>query len=294
MTQTSANKISQHQLMAFTNQVLKGLGQIMLQENSITGLIFLAGIFLGSVTMGCAALLATCCATLAARMLKFTAANIDKGLYSFSAALTGVALVLFFKPVLLVWICVIAGAVIACCIQHFFISKNIPVFTLPFVLVTWLFVFIINQINTGLQATPPTEIVQLQNNFAFAFHGFGQVIFQSNVVSGLLFFIAVFISSPIAALYGLAAAVFGAVLSVFFAVPAETVQAGLFSYNAVLCAIVFSGSKISDGVWALLSVVLTSVISYFMSEYNMIQLTFPFVAATCITLLAKKILLKTN
>ena len=36
----------------FIDQVLKGLGQIMLQENSSTGLLFLIGIFLGSIEGG--------------------------------------------------------------------------------------------------------------------------------------------------------------------------------------------------------------------------------------------------
>ena len=34
--------------------ILKGLGQIMLQENSVTGLLFLIGIFYGSIAMGLA------------------------------------------------------------------------------------------------------------------------------------------------------------------------------------------------------------------------------------------------
>lgn len=43
----------------FYAPLLKGIGQIMLQENTITGLLFLAGIFYGSFAMGVGAVLAT-------------------------------------------------------------------------------------------------------------------------------------------------------------------------------------------------------------------------------------------
>ena len=98
--------------MLFTRQVLKGLGQIMLQENLWTGLLFLLGITYGSPIMGIAALLATCCGTITARILKFDNAELNKGIYGFSAALTGVACMLFFKPTLITWLFVVIGSII--------------------------------------------------------------------------------------------------------------------------------------------------------------------------------------
>lgn len=58
--------------------VLKGLGQIMLQENAVTGLLFLIGIFYGSFIMGTAALLAVVCGTTTALLLKYEKSEIDK------------------------------------------------------------------------------------------------------------------------------------------------------------------------------------------------------------------------
>lgn len=84
---------------SFVSRLFKGLGQIMLQDNPVTGMVFLAGICFGSVSMGVAALLAALTGTLTAIVLKFPSENINKGLYGFSAALTGVALILFFNPV---------------------------------------------------------------------------------------------------------------------------------------------------------------------------------------------------
>jgi len=121
--------ISQNSLLSKSatviSVILKGLGQIMLQENSITGLLFLVGIFYGSLTMGFAALLATVCGTATAYLLKYDKTEINKGLYGFSAALVGVAVMLFLKPTLWAWAIVVVGSALAAMLQHFFIKRKI-------------------------------------------------------------------------------------------------------------------------------------------------------------------------
>ena len=56
-------------------------------------------------------------------------------------------------------------------------------------------------------------------------------------------------------------------------------------------AIVFAGNQIKDGFWVLLSVFLSLFLSILMVKFNFIQLTFPFVLASCVTLLFKKLFL---
>lgn len=273
---------------SFINRILKGFGQIMLQENALTGLLFLAGIFLGSITMGVAALLAAVSGTATAIVLKYDRENTDKGLYGFSASLTGVALMLFFKPAPAVWLFVICGSVMAAMIQHFFIKRNMAVYTLPFVLVTWLIYLFLRYGFPGL-LVPAASADPVYSHFLFPLRGFGQVIFQEKVFSGLLFFTAVFISSPLAALYGLAGALLSGILSQYLAVEPESISRGLLSFNAVLCAILFSGNQFRNAAGALVSVLLSLIISVTMLKYNLIQLTFPFVAASVITLFIGKV-----
>ncbi|HNU92216.1 MAG TPA: urea transporter [Spirochaetota bacterium] len=270
-------------------RILKGLGQIMLQENAITGLLFLAGIFFGSAAMGAAALLAVICGTLTARVLSYEAAEIDEGLYGFSAALTGVALALFFKPVPIIWAVIVLASALAAVVQHFFIKRKLPVYTLPFVLVTWLAVYLLKNFAPELSAVPSAAGASPVDHFLFAVKGFGQVIFQEKPVSGALFFTAVFISSPVAALYGLVGAMLSGILSWYMGAPVEVTGAGLYGFNAVLCAIVFSGPRIRDGVWVLISVLLSLAISMLMLRHGLVQLTFPFVAATVISLIFKRL-----
>lgn len=274
--------------------ILKGVGQIMLQENSITGLLFLIGIFYGSPAMGFAALLATICGTATAYLLKYDKTEINRGLYGFSAALVGVAVMLFLKPVFWAWLIVVIGAALAAMLQYFFIKRKIPAFTFPFVLITWLILFICNNFYSDLLAVPVPITTHLSDSFSDGFKSFGQVIFQNKLVSGLLFFVAVFISSPIAALYGLAGAIVSDIIAFGFSAPIDDINLGLYGFNAVLCAIVFAGDKVKDGIWVLLSIVLSLGVSILMIKFHFIQLTFPFVFATWITLFLKNKLQKHN
>lgn len=118
------------------------------------------------------------------------------------------------------------------------------------------------------------------------------MIFQSRVISGLLFFVAVFICSPIAALYGLAGAILSGALALKLSAPVIDISVGLFSFNAVLCAIAFAGDQTKDGIWVLISVLLSFAISLLLFKYNITQLTFPFVLASFLTLLLRKQLSK--
>lgn len=267
---------------------LKGIGQIMLQENAWTGVLFLVGIFYNSVWMGIATLSASIIGTITAKSLGYDKAEIDRGLYGFSAALVGAGIILFFKISPLTWFLIAIGSSSAAILQHFFIKRNISIFTLPFVLVSWM-ILIISEVLWPTQLAEVSSAKMLvADNLDYAVKSFGQVIFQNSVVSGSLFFIAIFINSPISALYALAGAVLSSILASQFLMPIEDISNGIFGFNAVLCAIVFAGNKVRDGVWVLTSVIISLMISLLMIQFNLIQLTFPFVAAAFITVLLKK------
>ena len=283
----------------FIDNVLKGIGQIMLQENRWTGLLFLIGIFMGSWQCGVAVLLSTAAGTFTAMKLKYAHSEINAGLYGFSAALVGVALSFLFQTTLLIWVLIVLGGALAAIVQHFFIQKKIPVFTFPFIIITWVLVFTLHHFtHIPPSAMLSSEVVPTQyDDFLTCTNGFGEVIFQGGVLSGMIFFIAVFISSPVAALYGLTASILGAGLSQLNGEPIKEIHMGLFGFNAVLSAIVFSGVKKTDGLWVLIAVVLTIVIDDFLVDNNCLSavggvFTFPFVVGTWITLFIQKLFIK--
>lgn len=272
--------------------LLKGVGQIMLQQSAYTGLLFLIGIFCGSITMGLAALLAVSCGTLAAHVLQYDKEQTTNGIYGFSATLIGVALTFYFEATLIVWIAIIIGAVLATVLQHWFSEKKIPVFTFPFILVTWGIIYLLKDVFSVGPSVFLDIPVEINQDFAFGFRGYGQVIFQGSTLAGLLFFIGVFVNSPLHALYGFFGAVIAGFMSRLYDTPIELVMTGLLSYNAVLCAIVFSGDKIKDGIWVVAAIVFSLIVSFVMSVYKITPLTFPFVAGTWAVLIVKKMLVR--
>ncbi len=260
----------------------------MLQGNVWTGLLFLVGIFYDSITMGAGALLATAIGTATAMLLRYPAEEIAQGLYGFSAALVGVALTFYFAAQPVIWIALAAGSVLAAIFQHALIRRNIPGFTLPFIVITWVFLFLFRHVFVVPPSAEVTAALPVYQDFTVSTHGFGEVIFQGSMTAGLLFFLGVFVSSPIAALYGMAASVVGAWISMQCAEPTDDIHMGLFSFNAVLCAIAFAGNRKRDGLYVLIAVLLAVFIDMGMLLGNMTVLTFPFVLASWITLIIKK------
>jgi len=278
------------------DQVLKGIGQIMLQENRWTGLLFLIGLFLGDWQFGVGTLLATLSGTLMARLCKFQRERIDAGLYGFSAALVGIALVFIFDDTLLIWILVIIGGLLAALIQHLFMEKKVPAFTFPFILTTWVLVYVLRTyIHVGTSAIHIVNPDSLEYGSFFGItRGFGEVMFQGGLVASLFIFLGVFISNPIAALYGLAASMIGAAASEYHGLAVSQVHMGLFGFNAVLTAIVFAGIRKIDGFWVLLGVFFTVLLNDCFLDYHLFDqvggvFTFPFVVGSWMTLLVQKL-----
>jgi len=281
--------MNQKTISATRASLFKGIGQIMLQNSVWTGLFFIAGLFCGSTLMGLAALLSVITGTFTAKLLKYNSDEINSGLYGFSAALVGVALVCFFQPTLIIWIAILLGSALATVIQHLFISKNIPAFTFPFILVTWLFLAIFHYFPTLVHAQPASNYTHANDYIQLFAHGFGQVIFQDNVLSGILFAIGIFINRPIAAGYALVAIVLSSIIAYQLKESINDIYLGLLSYNAVLCAITFVGKKTENFIMALTAVILSVLIMVQMRHMNLPALTFPFVLATWLTTILKKV-----
>ncbi len=278
------------QKIDFATTTLKGIGQIMLQENKWTGLIFLLGLFLANWIYGVAVLIATITGTLTAKLFRFPKDEIKSGLYGFSPALVGVGLVVVFKATWFVWLLVLIGGSLAAAIQRFFIANKIPAYTFPFIIVIWCFVFFSNQF-FSIPSSNLTNLFNFHdfNQYFFITNGFGEVIFQNFFLSGVLFFLGVLISNPYAAIFGLIASFFGAIIAFLLKQQLEFIQDGLFGFNAVLTAIVFGGKSLKNIFWSFVGVIITIFIHILLVKYNTLEIvggvfTFPFVAGTWITL----------
>lgn len=270
--------------------ILKGIGQIMLQDSAWTGFLFLIAISYDSVLMGVAALVSAVIGTATAKVLKFDDKNIKAGLYGFNATLIGVGLIFFFESGVLVWSIIIIGSILSTLLMEFSIRKKIPFFTFPFVIVTIIAILTLDHFSLAAhnKIEAVEELLELQD-FNVAAHAYSEVIFKGTIAAGLLFFLGVYVNNPTAALYGFVAALVAGVIAHFATNSEKLIEDGMFSFNAVLCGIACSGIKPRDGIYVLLAVVIATSFDIFMMNNGWITLTFPFVVAMWIIVPLKKL-----
>ena len=133
--------------LRFIDTNLRGIGQVMFQDNPLSGALFLAAIVWGSIAAGmpqvaiCGAL-AVVVATLTAQVLRVDESTLRAGLYGFNGVLVGLALATFIAPGPLLWLYVVLGAAVSVVTMsataNALKALGMPTLTFPFVLVTWL------------------------------------------------------------------------------------------------------------------------------------------------------------
>ncbi|AMR27847.1 hypothetical protein A0257_12610 [Hymenobacter psoromatis] len=156
-------------------------------------------------------------------------------------------------------------------------------------MLTWIVIYLLLHVCGVPYVVHPAMHEDYSDATSMTSHGFGEVIFQGGGITGLIFFIAIFINSPICALYGLVGAMVGASALHFINEPQAEINFGLFSFNGVLCAIAFAGPKPRDGLFVLLASTLAMGINALMVRWSVISLTFPFVLASWLTLVVRRL-----
>lgn len=257
-----------------------GFSQIMLQENIWTGILFITAILFDSTHMGIAGIAANIIAIATAKLMKFNPEYIQKGFYGFNAALFGIAIVFYFQESFGVWMILILGTIATTFIMNYALTRNLPVFTFPFVLITWISLLALS-IPELASKTIPENFVEIEklDDFLIEGHAFGQVIFQGGLITGFIFFIGIFINKPIAALYGFVAVIISIYISNLSAVTQQQINSGAVSFNAVLCGIALSGPRVRDGIYVSIAVIIATRFDLILIDYGWTTLTFPFVFA---------------
>ncbi|WP_305805058.1 urea transporter [Stenotrophomonas sp. YIM B06876] len=287
-------------LTGFADAILRGIGQVMLQDNRLTGLAFLIGIFYNSALFGWAVLLGTAASTATAMLLGVDRARIRAGLFGFNGALVAIALLYFLQPDALTWGYVIVAAacttVFMAALLKLFSAWKLPALTAPFVFTTLLFVLACARFGrlhtTGLlptaglpKATTVEGIVGFSTLAEGLFNGIAQVFFQGNVVTGVLFALGLLIASRVACAAALAGSLAGLLVAWGMGAAEPAIRAGAFGFNPALTAIALCGVffvvNATSSLYALLGVVATTVVyaalSAALEPLGMPALTLPFV-----------------
>lgn len=274
--------------MLFIQTILRGIGQVMFQNNIYSGMLFLIGIFYNSWLLGLAALIGTIISTLTAQILRYQKEDIRNGLYGFNGALTGIAVLLFFEINLPIILVLMFGAVLSSVLMNF-LKKKIPPFTAPFVIVTWLVIYTLLYLFKIPLLTSSVSAENQIHIFTGLTNSFGQVMFQENLITGLLFILAIFVNNKLMAIYAVYASILGLAVGWLLSEPISTINSGLLGYNAILCAIALTGKRLKDFNWITLAIILSTFLNIGLAKTGIITLTVPFVLATWIILKLKSI-----
>jgi len=303
--------------VGFVDHCLRGAGQVMFQNNPLTGVFFLAGITYGAIRaemweVALGSVVGLVVSTLTSRALRVDPTARATGLYGYNGILVGAALPTFLEPTARMWVYLVVGSavssVVMMAVANVMKTWGTPALTFPFVLTTWFLLLGAHAFanvraeslsSPSLASAPSEAAASINWSFDFAWDTFwrgpAQVFLIANAVTGILFVIGLACSSLWAAGYALAgSAVAMGTAIVLGASEADLVQ-GLFGFSAVLTAIALGCTFYSPtwraALYALLGTIFTVVVQGAMdaglAPMGIPTLTGPFVFATWLFLLGK-------
>lgn len=258
-----------------------GFSQVFLLQSPLSGVLILAGLFCNSWQLALLALLGCLVSRTVASLWRDTKSEIADGLYGFNGTLVGIAIGVYWEISWLSLLLLVIGAALSTWLARAFRRHaQLPGLTAPFIIAVWvlLLVSLLAPQGVGLldSVAQLEEGQPLWRMLGVALgDSVGQVMFQANVLTGLLFFLAIAWESRRKALYALLGALVPMLVIPF--VPEAVWREGLLGYNAVLCAIYWAGSGERRLLYALLSVVLSVLLELLALYTGTIPLTAPFV-----------------
>jgi urea transporter len=302
--------------LRFVDINLRGVGQVMFQDNPLSGALFVAAIAWGSFVAGVpqvlfGGLLAVVAATLTAQWLRVEPASLRAGLYGFNGVLVGLALATFVAPGPLLWVCVVLGAAVSVVVMEATASImrtwSMPALTFPFVLVTWLLLLATYGF-AGLTGTAlpdagvvaPFEAMAATPLDAGLFVqatllSISQVFLKGSAVAALLFLAGLAANSVAAAVAAVAGAILAVVSAHALGAESDLITGGLLGFSPVLTAValgtVFNRPSLRVAVYAALGTVFTVVaqaaFNVALTPLAIPALTGPFVLVTWMFLLPR-------
>ncbi len=293
---------------------LKGISQVILIENAVSGFIILVAITIASYSLGIIAFSSAVIGTLIAKIGGASQDSISQGLFGYNSVLTGMALSLF-----LIgddrWIIALCGAAIvaifSAAMMHFMDPSGIPILTFPFIALTW-FLLLTTYKLVSFKLSPelvPQNLAswhlniegrEHENWLEGAVHGIGQIYFLDYTLSGILLFVAVFWAGWRFGFYAIIGNIAALLTAYGLGGEHHVIFLGLYGYNAILSiiavSIVFKDNErhgLLIGIFvSCLTVPITASIATWLIPFGLPALTMPFVLCTWLILGARKVLPK--
>jgi urea transporter len=304
--------------LRFLDINLRSTGQVMFQDNPLTGILFLAAIAWGSYAAGVprvaiAGVLAVVVSNLTAQWLRVDKEPLHSGLYGFNGILVGLALATFLAPNALMWGYVVLGAVVSVIVMLATTNVVKPwgsALTFPFVLTTWLLLLATygfsGLVGTALPSgsvvtafqpyeASPLKLIDLLQG---VLQSISQVFLKASGVAALLLLVGLTVNSVAAAAFALAGAILAVLTAHLFGAESDLITGGLLGFSPVLTAIalgtVFYQPSWRVAIYAMLGTLVTVIaqaaLNVALTPLAIPALTAPFVFVTWIFLLPRQCL----
>ncbi|EIM30220.1 urea transporter [Microvirga lotononidis] len=296
-------------VLRFVDANLRGIGQVMFQDNPLTGLLFLIAIAWGSYAAGVphvaiAGVVAVIIATLTAYWLRLDPASIAAGLYGYNGVLVGLALATFLAPGTLLWGYVVLGAAVSvvatCGIANALKPWGASALTFPFVVVTWLLLLASygfsglmgTALPTGSVVVPfqayeasPLQVIDLVGGTLLSI---SQVFLKASGLAALIFLIGLAVNSLASAVFALGGAILAVLTAHLLGAESSLITGGLLGFSPVLTAIALgtvlyrpSGrAAMYAAVGTVFTVIAQSALNVALMPLAIPALTAPFVLVT--------------
>ena len=296
---------SRNRIVSFVDANLRGAGQVFFQDNPWTGLVILVAIFwgahsAGNLNVGYGAVAGLVISTATAMLLRADSASLTQGLFGLNGILVGVAVPTFLAPHPAMWVYVVIGAaastVLTIGIGNVVKAWGLSGSTAPFVVTTWFLLLaayafarvpIAGMSGAALPvaASSVGAWPSLAAVFSILAKSIAQVYLIGNVVTGVLFVVAIAINSLRGAAFAVLGAAVSFVVSVGFGANGVAIGAGLYGFSAVLTAMavgaVFNRPSTSVTFYAIFATIFTVIVqaalNTALSPTGIPTLTFPYV-----------------
>ncbi len=292
--------------LSHTKPLLKSYGVLAFSAHPIPSVIlFLATCYYPLV--GLMGLLGNIISNFMAKWLHANQEAWKAGIFGVSGILIGLALGMYAEPNLRTFIFLIIGAglsgIVSVMLANFLAKYDLPILSLPFMMVIWLILLTIGSHNETTYEYGAITIFSdidkwLFNILPFEIFEyvkmFGSILFQDNLISGVLVITAVALYSRISILYGLWGGFIGMIVYTFF----NSSLDGFHGLNFVLISFAFGGFFIVGNRhgFALVTLAVIAVglvdksMTTLLSPINLPPLVFAFNAVTILFLFPLKML----
>ncbi len=310
-----STRCEQSPALDFVDYCLRGVGQVVFQNNPLTGLAILVAIWIFSPWVGFAGVLGLLASTVLALMLGMDRGAIRAGLYGFNGVLVGLALATFLGPHwnvgIMGYVVVVAGfsTILMASLGKIFIgSWGVPPFTLPFNFATLIFLVAALQLRYGHLTLAPHAPALLGHDVHAAlrasaastdhttfggilnaiFRGIGQLFFADSVLSGVIMIVGIAICSRISAVFALVGSIVGMLTGLAVGADGFAIYHGLWGFNSFDACLAIAGvfyvlswrSALLGVGCAIAAAMLFGALGSLFTPWGLPALTLPFCFAT--------------